>query len=121
MKPTTKIRFTEPQIALVMRAHPGCNLDHSELSFEFDQAGKIAMIFTLQAPGLVGSTEPRAASSNGRISPLYPARQRMQSLPRGIGKAPRPSGLPGAGFRTRWLIPKGRSWSARKRLSLNTA
>jgi hypothetical protein len=28
MKPTTKIRFTEPQIALVMRAHPNCNLDH---------------------------------------------------------------------------------------------
>jgi hypothetical protein len=42
MKPTTKIRFTEPQIALVMRAHPNCNLDYlSELSFEFDQAGKI--------------------------------------------------------------------------------
>jgi hypothetical protein len=42
MKSTTKIRFTEPQIALVMRAHPNCNLDHlSELSFEFDQAGTI--------------------------------------------------------------------------------
>jgi len=42
MKPTTKIRFTEPQIALLMRAHPNCNLDHlTELSFEFDQAGKI--------------------------------------------------------------------------------
>jgi len=42
MKPTTKIRFTEPQIALVMRAYPNCNLDRlSELSFEFDQAGKI--------------------------------------------------------------------------------
>jgi len=42
MKPTTKIRSTEPQIAFVMRAHPNCNLDHlSELSFEFDQAGKI--------------------------------------------------------------------------------
>jgi hypothetical protein len=42
MKPTTKIRFTEPQIALVMRAHPNCNLDHLiELSFEFDQAGKV--------------------------------------------------------------------------------
>ena len=42
MKPTTKIRFTEPQIAFVMRAHPNCNLDHlSELSFEFDQAGTI--------------------------------------------------------------------------------
>jgi hypothetical protein len=42
MKPTTKIRFTEPQIALVMRAHPNCNLDHLiELSFEFDPAGKV--------------------------------------------------------------------------------
>src|SRR5947209_6879283 len=42
MKPTTKIRFTEPQIALVMRAYPNCNLDRlTELSFEFDQAGEI--------------------------------------------------------------------------------
>jgi hypothetical protein len=42
MKQTFKIRFTEPQIALVMRAHPNCNLDRlTELSFEFDQAGKI--------------------------------------------------------------------------------
>ena len=42
MKPTIKIRFTEPQIALVMRAHPNCNLDRlTEVSFEFDQVGKI--------------------------------------------------------------------------------
>jgi hypothetical protein len=42
MKPTTKIRFTELQIALVIRAYPNCNLDNlAELSFEFDQAGKI--------------------------------------------------------------------------------
>jgi hypothetical protein len=42
MKPTIKIRFTEPQIALVIRAHPNCNLDHlTELSFEFDHRGKI--------------------------------------------------------------------------------
>jgi hypothetical protein len=42
MKSTIKIRFTEPQIAFVMRAHPNCNLDRlAELSFEFDQAGKI--------------------------------------------------------------------------------
>jgi hypothetical protein len=40
--PTTKIRFTEPQIALVMRAYPNCNLDRlTELSFEFDQGGTI--------------------------------------------------------------------------------
>ena len=39
---TTKIRFTEPQIAFVMRAHPHCNLDRlTEVSFEFDQAGNI--------------------------------------------------------------------------------
>src|SRR5262249_3031253 len=42
MKPTVKIRFTEPQIALVMRAHPNCNLDRlTEISFEFDQTGNI--------------------------------------------------------------------------------
>src|SRR4249920_3077437 len=42
MTQTITIRFTEPQIALVMRAHPNCNLDRlAELSFEFDQAGKI--------------------------------------------------------------------------------
>jgi hypothetical protein len=42
MKSTIKIRFTEPQIALLMRAHPNCNLDRlTELSFEFDQAGEI--------------------------------------------------------------------------------
>jgi hypothetical protein len=42
MNPTIKIRFTERQIALVMRAHPNCNLDRlAELSFEFDQSGKI--------------------------------------------------------------------------------
>jgi hypothetical protein len=42
MNPTTKIRFTEPQITFVMRAHPNCNLDRlTELFFEFDQDGKI--------------------------------------------------------------------------------
>ena len=42
MKPTTKIRFTAPQIAFLRRAHPDCNLDClTEVSFEFDQAGKI--------------------------------------------------------------------------------
>jgi hypothetical protein len=56
MKPTTKIRFTESQIALVMRAHPNCNLDRlSELCFEFDQAGKIIdCIGTIKADGNVG-------------------------------------------------------------------
>jgi hypothetical protein len=51
MKPTTKIGFTEPQIAFVMCAHPNCNLDHlSEWSFEFDQAGKIVDCIGAEAP-----------------------------------------------------------------------
>jgi hypothetical protein len=46
MKLTTKVRFTEPQIALVMRGHPNCNLDRlTAVSFEFDQAGKIVGCF----------------------------------------------------------------------------
>jgi hypothetical protein len=52
MKPTAKIRFTEPQIALVMRAHPDCNLDHlTEVSFEFDQAGEIVDCIGTIKPG----------------------------------------------------------------------
>jgi hypothetical protein len=53
MKPTTKIRFTELQIALVMRAHPNCNLDYlTEVSFEFDQAGEIVdCVGTIKAGG----------------------------------------------------------------------
>jgi hypothetical protein len=56
MKPTTKIRFTEPQIALVMRAHPNCNLERlTELSFEFDQAGEIVdCVGTIKDGGNVG-------------------------------------------------------------------
>src|SRR5262249_51245906 len=53
MKPTTKIRFTEPQIALLMRAYPNCNLDRlTELSFEFDQAGTVIdCLRTIKADG----------------------------------------------------------------------
>jgi hypothetical protein len=55
MKPTIKIRFTEPQIALLMRAHPNCNLARlTELCFEFDQAGKIVdCIGTIKTGGNV--------------------------------------------------------------------
>ena len=39
---TTKIRFTAPQIALLRRARPGCNLDGLvELTFFFDQSGHL--------------------------------------------------------------------------------
>src|SRR5262245_36241864 len=42
MTVSTTIRFTEQQLALVMRAHPNCNLDRlTEVSFEFDQTGDI--------------------------------------------------------------------------------
>ena len=42
MAPTIKFRFTEPQIAFVIRAQPNCNLDRlTEVSFEFDQAGNV--------------------------------------------------------------------------------
>jgi hypothetical protein len=56
MKPTTKIRFTEPQIAFVIRAYPNCNLDRlTEVSFEFDQAGKIIGCFgTIKDSGNMG-------------------------------------------------------------------
>jgi hypothetical protein len=56
MKPTIKIKFTEPQIALVIFANPNCNLDHlSELSFEFDQAGTIIdCVGTIRSGGNVG-------------------------------------------------------------------
>jgi len=49
----TVIRFTEPQIALVMRAQPNCNLDRLiELCFEFDHAGKIVdCIGTIKSGG----------------------------------------------------------------------
>jgi hypothetical protein len=55
MKPTTKIRFTEPQIALLMRAYPNCNLDRLiEISFEFDRSGKIVdCIGTVKSGGNV--------------------------------------------------------------------
>ena len=64
MKPTIKIRFTEPQIALVMRAHPNCNLDRlTELSFEFDQAGKIIdCIGTIKDGGNIDPIMPVAGS-----------------------------------------------------------
>jgi hypothetical protein len=53
-KPTIKIRFTEPQIALVMHAHPNCNLDHlSELSFEFDQSRYVR---ALSFAGIIGKS-----------------------------------------------------------------
>jgi hypothetical protein len=49
-------KVTAPQIAFLMRAYPNYNLDHlSELSFEFDQAGKIIdCIGTIKAGGNVG-------------------------------------------------------------------
>jgi hypothetical protein len=56
MKLTTKIRFTEPQIAFVIRAYPDCNLGHlTEISFEFDQTGKVIdCLGTIKDGGNIG-------------------------------------------------------------------
>jgi hypothetical protein len=73
MKPTTKIRFTEPQIALVMRAHPNWNLDRlTELCFEFDQAGKTAAssVRLLRSRSAPDSPNARAVSRVLDESPL---------------------------------------------------
>jgi hypothetical protein len=75
MKPTIKIRFTEPQIALVMRAHPNCNLDYlTEVSFEFDQAGEIVdCVGTIKAGGNIDHNY-----AGGGLSRLYErARRRL--------------------------------------------
>jgi hypothetical protein len=58
---TTKIRFTETQIALVMRAYPNCNLDRlTEVSFEFDQAGEIVdCVGTIKDGGNIKATDGR--------------------------------------------------------------
>jgi hypothetical protein len=74
MKPTTKIRFTEPQIALVMRAYPNCNLDRlTEVSFEFDQAGKIIGCFgTIKDGGNINHNY-----AGGGLARLYEAARRI--------------------------------------------
>jgi hypothetical protein len=79
MKPTTKIRFTEPQIALVMRAYPNCNLDRlSEVSFEFDQAGTIIDCIGLIRDG--GNIDHNYAGSG--LARLYEvARRQLAARP----------------------------------------
>ena len=71
MKPTTKIRFTEPQIALMMRAHPNYNL---ELSFAFDQTGKII--------DCIGTKDSENIAPEGGAKPLVSA---LEAFPRGLG------------------------------------
>jgi hypothetical protein len=78
MKPKTKITFTEPQIALVMRAHPHCNLDNlTELSFEFDQAGKIIGCFGTIKGG--GNIDHNYAGSG--LARLYETARRRLAAP----------------------------------------
>jgi hypothetical protein len=65
IKTTTKIRFTEPQIALVMRAHPNCNLGHlTELFFEFDKAEEL----------LIALVQLRTAGTSITITPVAGSR-----------------------------------------------
>jgi hypothetical protein len=65
MKPTTKIRFNESQISLVMRAHPNFIFDHlTEFSFEFDQTGR----------SLIASVRLRKARISITITPAAGSR-----------------------------------------------
>jgi hypothetical protein len=79
MTSTIKIRFTEPQIELLMRAHPNCNLDHlTELSFEFDQAGKIVdCIGTIKE----GENIDHNYAGSGLARLYRAARRRITALP----------------------------------------
>jgi hypothetical protein len=59
MKTTTKIRFTEPQIALVLRTYPNCNLEKEfgePLSWE-ELAGKKATRIAVYKHGVNPSDE----------------------------------------------------------------
>jgi hypothetical protein len=90
MKPTTKIRFTEPQIALVMRAHPNSNLDHlAELSFEFDDAGKI-----IDYAGTIkdGGNIDRDYAGSGLARLYWVARRRLTAGPSRATILPFPRG-----------------------------
>jgi hypothetical protein len=74
MKPTIKIRFTEPQIELVMRAHPNCNLDRlTELCFEFDQIGMVIDCFGKIKDG--GNADHDYAGSG--LAQLYETARRL--------------------------------------------
>jgi hypothetical protein len=82
MKPTTKIRFNEPQIAFVLRAQPNCNLDGlTELSFEFDQAGEI-----IDCTGTIkdGGNINHDYTGSG-LARLYKTTRRQFTAPRQIG------------------------------------
>jgi hypothetical protein len=74
MKPTIKIRFTEPQIAIVMRPQPKSNLDRlTELCFEFDQTGKIIDCIGIIKDG--GNIDHDYAGSG--LARLYKAARRL--------------------------------------------
>jgi hypothetical protein len=75
MRPTIKIRFTEPQIALVIRAHPDCNLDRlAEVSFEFDHSGEIIdCVGTIKDGGSVDRDY-----AGGGLARLYETARRRQ-------------------------------------------
>src|SRR6266446_9228750 len=78
MTQTIKIRFTEPQIALIMRAYPNCNLGQlTEVSFEFDQAGRIIDCIGTIKDG--GNIDHNHAGSG--LARLYEAaRRRIEEL-----------------------------------------
>jgi hypothetical protein len=79
MTSTTKITFNESQIALVMRAHPNCNLDRlTELSFEFDDAGNIVdCVGTIKEGGNID----RDYTGSGLARLYRAARRRLTARP----------------------------------------
>ena len=131
MKPSIKIRFTEPQIALVMRAHPNCNLDRlTELSFEFDRAGRLLIasaqsrtagmsITTMPAAGSRACTRRHAADwqldkpvqryCNFQTARDLPMRNLLldNGCASRVGLTPSPTCLPGQGGSRKGMRPFG--------------
>ena len=82
MTQTIKIRFTEPQIVLVMRAYPNCNLDRSaELSFEIR--------FTAPQIALLRRAHPKC-SPVPPVASLPHARQQIEHRIKPSTEAPTP-------------------------------
>jgi hypothetical protein len=91
-----KITFNHWRLALIRRAHPGCNLDNlSEVTFEFDEAGNIIDctgrledttithshvgegLVTLHAMA-VRQREQLAAGTSATVLPLQSSQSRFQ-------------------------------------------
>jgi len=74
----TRIRFTEPQLALFKRAHPDADLESLiDVTFEFDRKGRLVDCF-----GTVEGAADPAFNDNPWLSTLCNlARERLAKLP----------------------------------------